>query len=142
MTYAEIKVKKAELQAEMKNTVQTYFNEETKKFFEANPEVESFGWKQYTPYFNDGDTCEFGVSSDADSVEVNGVQGYDVDIIANWQQKDLYKAERESKLKSHEAVQDLIQSIDEDDLKTLFGDHARITVKRDGTVDNEDYEHD
>lgn len=27
----------------------------------AYPEVEAVRWEQYTPYFNDGDVCEFGV---------------------------------------------------------------------------------
>lgn len=26
-----------------------------------DPTVYDFGWRQYTPYFNDGDTCEFGI---------------------------------------------------------------------------------
>lgn len=29
--------------------------------FEAFPFVEAFSWAQWTPYFNDGDACEFGV---------------------------------------------------------------------------------
>lgn len=32
-----------------------------KDFFAANPEVTSVVWQQYTPWFNDGETCEFGV---------------------------------------------------------------------------------
>lgn len=31
------------------------------KCLASDPNVKSFGWHQYTPYFNDGDTCEFGV---------------------------------------------------------------------------------
>lgn len=27
-----------------------------------DPEVVDFGWTQYTPYFNDGDVCEFGAN--------------------------------------------------------------------------------
>lgn len=30
-------------------------------FFEQYPEVGGVAWKQYTPYFNDGDACEFSV---------------------------------------------------------------------------------
>ena len=36
--------------------------EEFKSFFEKFPEVESVRWSQYTPYFNDGEPCEFGVN--------------------------------------------------------------------------------
>ncbi|MGW2713699.1 hypothetical protein ACWC4J_32700, partial [Streptomyces sp. NPDC001356] len=27
-----------------------------------DPTIVEFGWTQYTPYFNDGDVCEFGVN--------------------------------------------------------------------------------
>jgi hypothetical protein len=32
--------------------------------FKQAPNLKSFGWPQYTPYFNDGDTCEFSVHLD------------------------------------------------------------------------------
>lgn len=32
--------------------------------FKQTPKLKSFGWRQYTPYFNDGDTCEFYVHTD------------------------------------------------------------------------------
>lgn len=31
-------------------------------FFKAHPEVRSIVWTQYTPYFNDGEPCVFGVN--------------------------------------------------------------------------------
>lgn len=34
-----------------------------KEFFEKNPDIKSFGWTQYTPYFNDGDTCTFSANT-------------------------------------------------------------------------------
>jgi hypothetical protein len=38
------------------------FKELMKNFFIEFPEVKCVGWTQYTPYFNDGDTCEFSVN--------------------------------------------------------------------------------
>lgn len=32
-------------------------------FLDKHPERQSIGWSQYTPYFNDGDACVFGVGS-------------------------------------------------------------------------------
>ena len=32
-----------------------------KEFFNLNPSVQAILWNQYTPYFNDGDPCEFRV---------------------------------------------------------------------------------
>lgn len=38
------------------------FNEAIKEFFDANPDVWCLAWSQYTPYFNDGEPCDFGVN--------------------------------------------------------------------------------
>lgn len=52
--------KKKTLLAEL----QTEFPGMFVSIFEQAPTLKSFGWTQYTPYFNDGDTCEFGVHYD------------------------------------------------------------------------------
>ena len=33
----------------------------SKMLYEKYPDLKSIHWTQYTPYFNDGDECEFGV---------------------------------------------------------------------------------
>lgn len=53
----EYKKAKENFQNQMKNC----FKEIFKEFFENYPEIQAVGWNQYTPYFNDGDTCEFSV---------------------------------------------------------------------------------
>ena len=42
-----------------------------KDIFATSPKLKSYSWTQYTPYFNDGDTCEF--SAHVDDGDVNGV---------------------------------------------------------------------
>lgn len=37
-------------------------NEIFKEFFKENPSISAIHWNQYTPYFNDGEPCEFSVS--------------------------------------------------------------------------------
>ncbi len=48
----------------------------------ADERVIEFGWEQYTPYFNDGDVCEFGVHAPwirtVDDAEED--DGYDLEI--------------------------------------------------------------
>ena len=52
--------------SEAKNAFQTeapgLLKEEFKEFFKKVPEVKVIKWAQYTPYFNDGDACIFGVN--------------------------------------------------------------------------------
>lgn len=40
---------------------QALVHREFAAFFAANPDVKAVVWNQYTPYFNDGEACEFGV---------------------------------------------------------------------------------
>lgn len=42
--------------------LQKDFNEIIKLFFDECPKVQAIIWSQYTPYFNDGDECVFGVN--------------------------------------------------------------------------------
>lgn len=91
--------------------------------------IESVSWRQYTPYFNDGDECEFGVRNDHDSISIDGKDYYD---------DDNYKKE-EDRFKKVAAV---LQSVPDEFYKDLFGDHSEITVKADGTIETEQYEHD
>lgn len=49
------------LREEYQAKIQASFHEATKAFFEATPDVQALEWTQYTPYWNDGEECEFGV---------------------------------------------------------------------------------
>ena len=46
------------------------FEEFYKYIFEKYSKLESFGWTQYTPYFNDGDSCVF--SAQVGYISING----------------------------------------------------------------------
>lgn len=50
------------MRAEMRESAKEAIAEGTKVIFaEYGDLVAQFGWTQYTPYFNDGDPCEFGM---------------------------------------------------------------------------------
>ncbi len=53
----EYGISKAVFEKRMKGA----FDEIFKVYFEKCPEVSAVGWNQYTPYFNDGESCEFSV---------------------------------------------------------------------------------
>ena len=70
---AEIKQKQAEikrLQKELQDKSSEIFLSSFKNLFEETPKLKSFAWSQYTPYFNDGETCEF--SANVDYIQMNG----------------------------------------------------------------------
>lgn len=54
--------KKKDLESQIRDEGKNIFYAEAKHIFEKHGDiVDTFGWTQYTPYFNDGDPCEFTV---------------------------------------------------------------------------------
>ena len=99
--------------------------------FETYPELKSFGWRQYTPYFNDGDACYFSVH--ADEPDING-EGSD-----EWYDEEGWQN------KAADDIAELVYSIDEGYLKRRFDDHAEVTVTRTRNgykAESDDYRHD
>ena len=66
----KIKEKIAKLEAERDREAENYTKKQFKKLFKDHKDLESFSWTQYTPYWNDGDTCEFSVYNE--EIEING----------------------------------------------------------------------
>lgn len=209
-TFEELKKQMEELQEKIKKQGQETFFEIAKNIFERYPVIESFGWNQYTPYFCDGEQCEFGVRSDSirislvgsgpvideDSeeegvIEIWGIKGdiekgnlvrettvygeprqptpeelefyekngYVENASTNVDYNSPYTATRRRRLlnvKDATKVQiplsedqraayefsRLISSAGEDVMLAVFGDHAEITIHRDGTSNVEEYSHD
>jgi hypothetical protein len=118
-------------------------------------------WEQYTPYFNDGDPCEFGVREvrlllDDDSVEDDdyqrGVSTYSLyqklDYVGTWpDRRPDYDTAVWTELKSgnareiYIALHELNTRAWEEVAKANFGDHAEVTATKDG-FNVEYYEHD
>lgn len=129
------------------------FNEFTKSIFKDNPELESFSWFQYTPYFNED--CTF--SANTDSLYLNGesieeAEWYPVQNIVSrgiWN-PDTRKYDgmiKEKNKKYNEKLSNLADKISQflgelDDMFFLnrFGDHAQVTITKDG-VEISDFDH-
>lgn len=52
----------ADIKEKMCNESKQYIEQACKELFDACPEVHQIHWTQYTPYFNDGESCEFSVN--------------------------------------------------------------------------------
>lgn len=52
---------KEQLEAVIKSHGEDSIKSFFKEWFEKNPTVHGVMWTQYTPYFNDGEPCEFGL---------------------------------------------------------------------------------
>ncbi len=109
------------------------------KFMEAHPDIKAIGWTQYTPYFNDGDPCVFGINE----LYVSATDERDEEVGGEgW----FYLWGTPEKGLSEQSWADLIElkkalEGSEDELEAAFGDHVRVIVTPTG-VDVEEYEHD
>ena len=64
MNTDDIKQKLAALKEDYKKTAEAMFHEGVKEIFELHPSLDSFGFKAYSPYFNDGEECTFSALTD------------------------------------------------------------------------------
>ena len=138
-------------------------------FIKSAPALSGFRWTQYTPYFNDGDTCEFSLNeysvklTDAaekllftDEATSPSEEGYEMDgdgyvRLDHFDLKDLIKDRADvfnhKEMKEIEGVVKQVEKLWEamaeiqPALQAFFGDHAQITVTKKG-IDNISYDHD
>jgi flagellin-like hook-associated protein FlgL len=132
----ELKKKKEEI-SKIKKEVEVIAKEAffsgVKDLFKNHEDLAGIKWSQYTPYFNDGDSCEFGSHN------------HDANIILKSDDESLEEAdcwhERANDAPAVKAAVDFMVNFDDDDMYALFGDHVQVTVSEKG-VEVEDYEHD
>ncbi len=110
-------------------------------------------WRQYTPYFNDGDSCEFGLGDVYFMLEGGDEESgdYDDGFIDSYHLPYTYDKEDRKKIYNNEEdtkkaefmdkISKFVESIPLDILETLFGDHAVVTLDK-GGFDVEHYDHD
>jgi hypothetical protein len=161
--FDQLLTEQEELRKKFQTTAQELFKETTKEFFNGNPAITAVVWTQYTPYFNDGDTCEFSVgdptftnASDPENVRYGEYDGDEEGVFAvenpRWvleNDRDYYKEEQEAVAKaggididSCEAFSRMIcSSAMEDVMLAMFGDHVKVIATREG-FDVEDHDHD
>lgn len=112
----------------------------------AAPSVHSVRWQQYTPFFNDGDTCEFTVydprvrlvGDDAVDKDEDDEDWEDDPYLDTYDMR-VYGDNRTHTIKPefdgiYQALNRLSDSMDafEEFLKESFGDHAEVDATREG----------
>lgn len=130
------------------------FEDEAASIFEKFPTLTAFGWTQYTPYYNDGDTCVFSGPYDVDYL-FDGEEPTEDNCYIDWTHEaigfsDYYtermKADTDNEVLGNQnlamlAVSELVAIFDDDDWEQMFGDHARVFVTKSGSFTVE-YDHD
>lgn len=162
-TFEQIRQRTASLQEQIKALQAEAASQITpllQQFIADNPQVSKVWWTQYTPYFNDGDPCVFRMSDVNFAFVGDDDDDYDegVTLFGNAIQdgKRGYKHDNDPfrayewlptleqcSVETQRACEALSKELSglEDALKTLFGDHVKVIVTKDG-VEVEEYDHD
>lgn len=122
------------------------FIEELDKILDF-PGVESVRWEQYTPYFNDGEACEFSVYELRVKFADDDESGdYEDGYLSAWEMsiwdresEEIYAKERYAGI--YELLRGFLTAHFEDVLREHFGDPAQVTATKQG-FDREFYDHD
>lgn len=154
---AKSKAEMAKMKEEMSLKIQENFHGMVKELFTAYPELKSFGWRQYTPYFNDGEACTF--SSNHDSPTINGVnRDWDeeveegmIDIVTNSKEQMKNRSTNWEYVPNPnynpyykeivDTLMEFLSQFDDDDMYNLFDDHVKVIITAEGCA-TEEYSHD
>jgi hypothetical protein len=135
----------ADLREQIKVEAQNLLAPSLKQFLKDYPQIKTIMWQQYTPYFNDGDTCHFSVYDILFSSAVySSYQGEEEDggnIFHPWiydNQEDFCGVDP----KTYQACAELSDILDgmENELFNAFGDHCSVIITEDG-ITVEEFEH-
>lgn len=144
------------LKRQAKKISESLFDDFRHHIFDKYTQLQSFGWTQYTPYFNDGDSTIFNANTDY--LIINDEFAED----SNWFNKEnvinLGQWNRELKIhegrieepnpnyneelvKAYNEIISFLSNFDNDFYLSKFGDHAEIIVTKNG-VNISDCDHD
>ncbi len=130
-----------------------YITELSKSLF-AISDVIGYTWTQYTPYFNDGDSCTFGIGEVFATTknEIKGVDDIDsiIDTITSNYETTIEDITPNNKLDLDlfEEITNMLFSIiyNESIALNTFGDHMQIIVYQDTDgnikIKSNEYQHD
>lgn len=124
-SFVKLKSQMETLKNQFRNEGKSLLEAAAKVFFDKFEHLKSFTVVGYTPYFNDGDVCNYGRHLQY----VNG-EYYD-------------DQPKENKFWSKQAVKEIetfVTSLDKD-LWKVFGDHRRFIFSRDGLIIEEFADH-
>lgn len=144
------------IKKEIKDMSSGLFEDFQSYIFEKYPDIHSFGWTQYTPYFNDGEACIFYANTDYLKINDEYADDSDwfspVNITKNgtWN-RDLkvYEGRTEEPNPNYNQkmidacseIGEFLSNFDDEFYLQKFGDHAEITITKEG-IDISDYDHD
>lgn len=121
------------LNREIKDKFEAALKEESVKLFDKYSDLEGIGWRQYTPYFNDGEPCEFSAHLSSPDIEFDG------NVYGDYADEGTYELTDQEMVKDVEKFTKSLYPF-ESSLQRILGE-GRVRLRKDG-IDVEDHDHD
>lgn len=121
--FIEFKEQIKSLKEKLTHTGEQFLAKNFKNIFNKYPQLKSVSWTAYTPYFNDGDTCEYRSRHNDPEFEIEGAE---------------YGQPIYSEIRNE--LNKFLSQFDNDLMYELFGDHVQLVVSKEG-ISVEDYDH-
>lgn len=130
--------------AQFQATAQEKFKEFFSTFWEQNPAIKAIIWTQYTPYFNDGEPCEFSVNDpyytnaegeDLDEISYGEYEGDTDGVWSEYSFGGMYDGETPEGVnpESTKQLSKLVCSeVMEPVMKAMFGPDSKVIATREG----------
>ena len=118
-----------------------------KDFFDDNPDVKLVTWSQYTPHFNDGSTCVFGMNdiifsrktwSDGGWDEMYNIMDDDEAYVKTWY-FDIHTESISNLEVACKELENVLGSF-ESTFEHMFGDHCQVLIEEHG-IWTQEYDH-
>lgn len=131
----------SDIKAQIMKTISNDFGKDLQYLCQEIKGLARIKWTQYTPYFNDGESCEFSVNSVTFNFKGDEDGGDNNDGFL-----DIYdlKSSKNTELIKCKEIDDLITNNDiEDILYDMFGDHVEVIFDvKSGKFEPSDFSHD
>lgn len=146
----KMRVMKEEMENTAKAQGKRVIKDALKAILDAFPEVTKLKWRQYTPFFNDGDACVFGVNNIEAFFGKHNEEDDEDDEDGLDSSSLLYESKDgpESLKSLHSRLSKVLKEFDdtaqqmEEAFLFAFGDHVEVSVSRNGEVVINEYSHD
>lgn len=137
----DVVAKAAEYEARMKDEAKTIFAAVTESL-KAHPQI-ALTWVQYTPYFNDGEPCEFSVGDIWVVPATCEERGYGAEEEAfnGYAKEDIEDPQLAESVKFGTELASALSRLPDDIFLNAFDDHTTIFLTGEG-AEVEEYSHD
>lgn len=144
----DVEAKLTKMKEEARALAQKEFEYASQELFRLIPRLKALIWSQYSPYFNDGDECVFGVNSvsamsfipeDFDFQIPEDEEEQNHFIISDYDDENR-ESLSELEIRAINAMSNFIET-NEELMEDLFGNHVYVILTADG-ADVQECSHD